>query len=246
MVSMFSGATSANPDVSNWNTTNVTNMKSMFSGATSANPDVSNWNTANVIDMSFMFDGAILANPDLSSWDVTSVTNMQNIFRNITLPRPTYDAILIHFNSQNIQPGLDFHGGNSKYCAIAAHDNLTNAITGHSWMITDGGIEPNCPLLTEYIFSNSFENVVVFKVAVKQFVYDFAKDVLQELDQQPLLIAQGIDNQHKTTIKIYLRNDLGQLQIRMDNLYPENIENKLWTIGKWQLVDNKQITRVSW
>ena len=45
---MFGGAISANPDVSKWNTSNVTSMNNMFNGATSANPDVSGWDTSKV------------------------------------------------------------------------------------------------------------------------------------------------------------------------------------------------------
>ena len=38
----------------------------------SANPDTSNWNTSNVNDMQYMFSGASLANPDVKSWDVST------------------------------------------------------------------------------------------------------------------------------------------------------------------------------
>ena len=45
---MFCEATNANPDVSKWNTSNVTDMDCMFCEATNANPDVSKWDTSNV------------------------------------------------------------------------------------------------------------------------------------------------------------------------------------------------------
>jgi surface protein len=55
---MFENAQSFNQDLSNWNTSKVTNMSRMFDGAQSFNQDISNWNTSKVTNMSRMFDGA--------------------------------------------------------------------------------------------------------------------------------------------------------------------------------------------
>ncbi len=49
---------SFNPDVSNWDVSNVTNMSGMFAGTKSFNQDLSKWDVSNVIDMSGMFEGA--------------------------------------------------------------------------------------------------------------------------------------------------------------------------------------------
>ena len=45
------------PDISKWNTNNVTNMISMFFGCSSLSslPDISKWNTNNVTNMNNMF-----------------------------------------------------------------------------------------------------------------------------------------------------------------------------------------------
>ena len=45
------------PDISKWDTKNVTNMSHMFSSCSSLNslPDISKWDTKNVTDMSDMF-----------------------------------------------------------------------------------------------------------------------------------------------------------------------------------------------
>ena len=88
MRQMFFGATSANPDVSNWDVSKVTNMRYVFSGATSANPDVSSWNVFSVTDMTSMFDDATSADPDVSEWDVSSVTDMRGMFDNATSADP--------------------------------------------------------------------------------------------------------------------------------------------------------------
>ena len=43
------------PDISKWNTNNVTNMNNMFYGCSSLTslPDISKWNTNNVTNMSY-------------------------------------------------------------------------------------------------------------------------------------------------------------------------------------------------
>ena len=45
---MFDGASSANPDTTNWNTSNVTAMTEMFYKATSFNQDLSDWCVNNI------------------------------------------------------------------------------------------------------------------------------------------------------------------------------------------------------
>jgi len=68
-------------DTTDWNTTNVTNMKGLFNYARVANPDVSNWDVSNVTDMSSLFNEARVATPNVSNWDVSKVTNMSAMFR---------------------------------------------------------------------------------------------------------------------------------------------------------------------
>ena len=65
---MFAETTDANPDVSKWDTLNVTNMNSMFVRAKKANPDVSKWNTSKVVDIENMFFSSNVVELDLSNW----------------------------------------------------------------------------------------------------------------------------------------------------------------------------------
>jgi surface protein len=88
MGSMFESATVANPDTTNWDVSSVTDMRNMFYKASSANPDTSNWDVSNVTDMGYMFYEATSANPDVSNWDVSNVTNMQRMFRDATSANP--------------------------------------------------------------------------------------------------------------------------------------------------------------
>ena len=72
------------PDISNWNTSNITDMSLMFNCCSLLNslPDISNWNTSNVTDMSCMFNWCAALNslPDISKWDTSNVTNMSLMF----------------------------------------------------------------------------------------------------------------------------------------------------------------------
>ena len=49
------------PDISKWNTNNVTNMSCIFNGCSSLTklPDISKWNTNNVTNMNNIFDGCV-------------------------------------------------------------------------------------------------------------------------------------------------------------------------------------------
>merc|ERR1711957_57230 len=52
-------------------------MYEVFALAPSFNGDLSQWNTSRVTDMSGLFYGAVSFNRDISSWDVSSVTTME-------------------------------------------------------------------------------------------------------------------------------------------------------------------------
>ena len=74
--------TNFNGNISNWNVSNVTNMRFMFYGCKLFNQDISNWDVSNVTDMSGMFYFCEKFNQDISNWDVSNVTNMHNVFHN--------------------------------------------------------------------------------------------------------------------------------------------------------------------
>ena len=80
MSDMFDGATAFDQPLDSWNVSSVTKMNSMFSGATSFNGDISDWNVSSVTKMDGMFSGASSFNGDISGWDVSSVTDMYDMF----------------------------------------------------------------------------------------------------------------------------------------------------------------------
>ena len=80
---MFTGCTSITSlDVSNFNTSNVTNMSCMFVSCTVLKSlDLSSFNTSNVVNMSSMFSSCDnLASLDISSFYTSKVTNISSMF----------------------------------------------------------------------------------------------------------------------------------------------------------------------
>ena len=144
MYAMFNGATSFNGDIGNWNTAKVLDMSLMFAKATSFNQDIGNWNTASVTDMAGMFAKATSFNQDIGNWNVEAVRLMQRMFSGVTLSPTNYNSLLVGWSRQNLQTGVSFHGGNSKYSSDVAHTARETMISSDGWIITDGGrVQPN-------------------------------------------------------------------------------------------------------
>jgi len=66
--------------ISDWDTTEVTDMSKLFLDAHTFNENLNNWNVSNVTNMNAMFDNAYLFDQPLDNWDVGNVTNMSEMF----------------------------------------------------------------------------------------------------------------------------------------------------------------------
>jgi surface protein len=67
--------------ISNWDTSQITNMSYLFHDKKAFNDDISGWDTSNVTDMRGMFSGASAFNQDIGSWKTHKVTDMSGMFR---------------------------------------------------------------------------------------------------------------------------------------------------------------------
>jgi len=83
-----------NDDITNWDTSNVTEMKEVFSGWPTFNQDISNWDTSRVESMHGMFktskkvggyfSGPSSFNGSIGNWDVSNVVDMSEMFLGAT------------------------------------------------------------------------------------------------------------------------------------------------------------------
>ena len=134
-------------DVSEFNTTNVTNMYQMFSGCSSlTNLDLSSFNTSNVTYMTSMFrDCEYLTSLDLSSFNTSKVTNMQSMFYGCTR---LINLDLSSFNTSNVTNMTSMFSYCSSLTSLDLSSFNTSKITNMSYLFD------NCTKLKNLNISN--------------------------------------------------------------------------------------------
>ncbi len=80
MNGLFFFAETFNQAIGRWDTSNTTIMRAVFYEAHAFNQDISQWNTSKVTDMREMFHKAYAFNQDIGSWDTSAVTRMDEMF----------------------------------------------------------------------------------------------------------------------------------------------------------------------
>jgi len=68
---LFYSSPNFNTPINGWDTSKVTNMRRVFRDAIAFNQPIGGWNTENVTNFSEMFQGASNFNQDIGSWDVS-------------------------------------------------------------------------------------------------------------------------------------------------------------------------------
>jgi len=126
-----------------WDVSSVTDMSSMFLGADNFNQDIGAWDVSNVVNMAGMFNGATAFDQDIGGWDVSNVTTFCNAFyggflEGASLSPSNYDALLNRWSQLDLQDGLTFDAGSSRYTA-AAQAARQSIIGGDGWTIVDLG-----------------------------------------------------------------------------------------------------------
>jgi surface protein len=67
--------------ISNWDTSEATDMSKLFLDAHTFNEPLNNWDVSNVTNMEEMFSYAYFFNQPIGNWDVSNVTDMEEMFR---------------------------------------------------------------------------------------------------------------------------------------------------------------------
>ena len=111
MSSLFEDAESFNQPLDKWDVSNVTNMAKMFSSAESFNQPINNWDVSNVTIMNSMFFGAESFNQPLDKWDVSNVIDMRDMF----LKAITFNQSISNWNMNNVLENSDMFFGATNY-----------------------------------------------------------------------------------------------------------------------------------
>ena len=80
MANMFAGATSFNQPLEKWDVSQVMNMYGMFNQCESFNQPLNNWNVSRVVNMRAMFAYTHAFNQPLENWDVSDVIDFGSLF----------------------------------------------------------------------------------------------------------------------------------------------------------------------
>ena len=73
---LFYGAADFNEDISAWDTSSVTSLRNTFRDAAAFDVDLNNWDVSKVTDMAYAFKDAKNFHEPLSTWDTSSVTTL--------------------------------------------------------------------------------------------------------------------------------------------------------------------------
>ena len=112
--------------ISDWDTSQVTNMEKLFCGYVrvggdanmqSFNDDISRWDTSNVTTMYYMFSHAYAFNGDLSRWNTSNVITMRKMFSSAHI----FNGDLSNWVTSNV---------NSMYCMFWEAKAFNGDISG--------------------------------------------------------------------------------------------------------------------
>ena len=124
MSNMFMGSSATSINLSDIDTSNVTNMSGMFNRSQATTLDVSHFDTSKVTNMSGMFDNSKATTLDVSHFDTSKVTNMSDMFYNSKAT--TLDVS--HFDTSNVT-GMGSMFSNSRVTILDLSHFDTSKVT---------------------------------------------------------------------------------------------------------------------
>ena len=177
-------------DVSKWNTSQVTNMYDMFyscRGLTSL--DVSKWNTSQVTNMGSMFSGCSgLTSLDLSNWNTAKVTNMSDMFNSCS---GLTSLDVSHFDTSKVTNMSDMFNSCSKLTSLDVSNFDTSKVSGMNYMFS------NCNRLASLDLSN-FVTSQAFMRGMFNYCFSLRTIKINDRTSANELIDQINKDLHKT------------------------------------------------
>ena len=131
--------TDYNGDISEWNTSNVTNMKEMFYEARKFNRPIGDWDVSKVTNMLWMFKFAVSFNQPIGDWDVSNVTNMWGMF----YQAKSFDQPIGNWDVSNVKNMFDMF-----WWAKSFNQSLENWNINNPKIMRDAFF--GCPIKKEY------------------------------------------------------------------------------------------------
>jgi surface protein len=128
---IFQDAIIANPNTSNWNVSNISNMSNCFNNS-AFNQYVSNWDVSNVTTMAGLFNEASSFNQPLNNWDVSNVTSMGSMFNGAS----SFNQPLNNWNVSNVTNMSGMFDSASSFNQPLDNWNVSN-VTNMSGMFKD-------------------------------------------------------------------------------------------------------------
>lgn len=211
MSSMFYGCTKLSAlDLSTLDTSNVTNMSNMFYDCDLLRTlDLSNFDTSNVTDMSGMFEDCGVRNLNLSSFNTSKVTNMGRMFFS-----GCYFAKLdlSHFDTSNVtNMSVMFNA------STVTELNVSNWDT--SKVVDMSGMFRSCTKLTSLLGLNNFDTSNVTDVSSMFDQIPLSDLDLSSFDFSKVISVRSIFMNGSKIVNVNSFKNLGKGYIQKSNNY---------------------------
>jgi surface protein len=120
---MFYHCASINdPNISNWDTSNITTMYGIFDNAVLFNQPLDSWNTSKVTQTFWIFRGATAFNQPLNSWDMSKVFSINGMFRGAT----AFNQDLDQWNVSSVSNFTEMFSNTSAFNGNISNWNVSN------------------------------------------------------------------------------------------------------------------------
>ena len=128
-----------NPDISDWDVSNVKDIRYMFYKCINFNCDISSWDVRNIKDMTSMFECCENFNQNLSQWEVSNLEDMNCMFKECE----NFNQDLSQWDVRNVEDMTSMFEGCSSFNQDLSRWDVNN-VKNHDRMFM------HCPIKKEY------------------------------------------------------------------------------------------------